>query len=342
MKLVRLAAVNLLVCIGLVVALVAGAEAWLRFTIPPSSETSIFRYTLDTKRYKLMRANASVTAWGKALRTNNLGFRDNKAELPAKRPGEFRIVVLGDSFTVSAGVEYERIYTSLLEQMLRERHPEVRVINLAVSGYNIVQYELVLDEVALALQPDMVLVAVFPANDFNNETLAGNIRRARGEPEPPAATFPRNLYVWQAWLGKVETKVVGIFKKPSGKPTRDSVAPDWQENIDALGRIADKAKAARLPVLVTALPHTWHFSAERALHDRVYRYCEERNIPALDMLQAFVATGVKESSLRLNPLDSHPNEAYNLIAARALAARLDGVLVQPAGAAQAAQVALPR
>jgi lysophospholipase L1-like esterase len=351
MKTLRLLAINAAILLVLVLLGVGIAEAYLRLTVPPSSPESIFRYTLETQRYKVMKANASVLAWGKPLQTNELGFRDNQARVPAKQPGEFRIVVLGDSFTVSAGVDYERIYTSQLERLLRERHPNVKVINLAVSGYNIVQYELVLNEVALGLQPDMVLVAVFPANDFNNETLAGNIRRARGEPEPAPPAFPRSLYVWRAWLGKVETKVVGLWNAYAAGPESASAGAgryvdpqlvDWDENIAALERIAATAKKAGLPVLVTALPHTWHFAHQRALDFRVLRFCEERDIPTVKMLDAFIEAGVRESTLRLNPLDSHPNEAYNLLVARVLAQRLDSALVRPEQARQASQVVLPR
>jgi len=223
--------------------------------------------------------------------------------------------------------------------MLRERHLNVKVMNLAVSGYNIVQYELVLKEVALALQPDLVLVAVFPANDFSNETLEANLRRARGEPEPPAPRFPRSLYVYQAWGGKIEAKLASLL---SGKAPAKGEGTGWQDNTAALARIAQTAQAHRIPVLVTALPHTWSFRAELPLHDKVYRFCDANGIPTFNMIQAFIASGVKESSLRLNALDSHPNETYNLVAAGALAARLERALVLPEHSPDASPVALPR
>ncbi|HYD58218.1 MAG TPA: SGNH/GDSL hydrolase family protein [Burkholderiales bacterium] len=339
MRLLRLAAINAAVLLLLLLVALGAAEAYLRFTVPESSSESIFQYTLETKRYKLMRPDAEIVAWGKPLRTNRLGFRDNDSDIPPKQPGEFRIVVIGDSFTVSAGVEYERIYTTLLESMLQQRYPGVKVINLAVAGYNVLQYELVLHEVALALGPDLVLVSVFPTNDFSNETLEANYRRARGEPEPPKPAFPRSLHVWQAWLGRVEAKVASLFQGEVRPAKGDS---GWADNIAALGRIAEAARERKLPLLVATLPHTWNFTSQRPMHDRVQRYCAEHAIPCFNALEAFIAARVKEAALRLNPLDSHPNEAYNLIAARALAGRLEQGLVHPARAADASQVSQAR
>ena len=330
----RLAGINLAVFVALLVAALGAAEAWLRLTVPASSEESIFEYTLETGRYKRMRPNASIIAWGKELRTNSLGFRDRHATLPAKQPDEFRIAVLGDSFTLSAGVEHERIYTSVLEDMLRSRQPGVRVVNLAVSGYNIRQYELVLQEVALGLQPDLLIVAVFPTNDFSNEGMEGNLRRARGDPAPPPPAFPRNLHIWRAWLGRVAAKL-----SPEPKPA--STDTGWEDNIAALERIIATAKSERLPIVVATLPHTRNFQSQRALHSRVLRFCEQLGVPTVGLLDLFIAAGVEESSLRLNAIDSHPNEHYNLLAARAFAARLGDLVDPPASSAQASPVLLP-
>jgi len=165
----------------LLLVMLGGVELWLRLSIPASSGDSIFEYTLESKRYKVMKRNAEIVTWGSKLQTNNLGFRDEHSVVPPKQSDEFRIIVLGDSFTVSAGVDFQDIFTSQLEKSLQQQYPHVQVINLAVGGYNILQYALVLEEVGLALQPDLVLVAVFPYNDLNNDTYAANYRQAMGE-----------------------------------------------------------------------------------------------------------------------------------------------------------------
>jgi hypothetical protein len=60
------------------------------------------------------------------------------------------------------------------------------------------------------------------------------------------------------------------------------------------------------------------------------------------MLESFISSGVAESSLRLNPLDSHPNGAYNALVARYLGAYLEARLVRSEQAISAMAAGLPR
>jgi hypothetical protein len=326
----RTVALNVAILALLAVLGLAAAEAWLRLTVPPSSNESIFEYTLETRRYKVMRPSASVVAWGKAFRTNRLGFRDELegAAVPAKRPGEFRIVVLGDSFTAAAGVDYADIYTTVMERRLRERFPGVKVINLAVGGYNIVQYALVLQEVALGLEPDLLLVALFPDNDFSMATYELNYRVASGrEPAQPQLAWYEELYVYRAWLGRVHAR---LKKLVAGEEKAADDGRGWRENAAALQAIAGIAQREGLPLSVALLPHTWHFERQRPLFARVHGVCAEAKLACLDLLEPFIARKVEEASLRLNRLDAHPNAKYNALVADELAGHLARILPAPA------------
>ncbi|HEX6267273.1 MAG TPA: SGNH/GDSL hydrolase family protein [Burkholderiales bacterium] len=314
----RTALVNLAVLAALALALLLGAELWLRLTIPPSSGESIYLYTLATPRYKLMKPNATVTAWGKELSTNELGFRD--AAVPPKQPGELRIVVLGDSFTVAAGVDRRDMWTGLVQQRLRKSFPQARVVNLAVGGYNVVQYRMVLEEVGLRLAPDLLLVGLFPDNDFSMATYEENLRVASGEPqaEPP---WHQRLYVYRAYLGRLEARVTSLFSGKA-KPAK-AHSSGWDENAAALRAIADIARREKLPLAVALLPHTWHFERQRPLFARVGALCRELQLACIDLLEPFIARRLEEASLRLNALDAHPNEKYNAAAAAELAPHLE-------------------
>lgn len=318
---------------GLAAALVviAGMEAYLRATIPASSGGSIYEYTLATQRYKVMKPDASVVAWGKELRTNELGFRDSTRSVPAKQPGEFRIVVLGSSFTVSAGVDYEDIYTSRLQQHLRQVHPGVRVMNLAVGGYNPVQYSLVLEEVGLALQPDMVLIALFPDSDFRMDIYDENRRVAEGS-APPARPTPwyEEAYTYRAYGSRIVDKVVSVVRKPAASRSDPAQARrGWDENIAALQRIARISREHGLALNVAVLPHTFNFEKQRSEFTRIERMCREQGLSCLNLLEPFIAARVPEPTLRLNALDSHPNERYNALVAELLAAHLRAALPVP-------------
>jgi lysophospholipase L1-like esterase len=318
----KLIAVNLAVAALLVLVPLVILELYLRATVPPSSSESIYTYTLATPRYKVMKANAAVTAWGKEFRTNELGFRDRP--IGPKQPGEFRIVVLGDSFTVSAGVEFADIYTARLEKLLG-----ARVINLGVGGYNIAQYAMVLQEVGLALEPDLVLVAVFPDNDFSNDTYEANFRVAAGraDPEPEPAWYEK-LYVHRAYGTRLQSKLNAIF------PPKSAPAPQktsgWEQNVAALRAIAAMTESRGIRLKVAILPHTWNFEKQRPLFAQVLKECAAIGLTCRDLLESFIARRLPEPSLRLNPLDAHPNERYNAVVAEELAASLKS-LVKPRG-----------
>ena len=317
----RLLAAQFAISIALVLLALAAVEAYLRLTIPGSSRESIYEYTLSTKRYKVMKPNATVVAWGKELRTNELGFRDATPRLAPKRPGEFRIVVLGDSFTVSAGVDFSRIYTTLLEQRLKEKHPGARVLNLAVGGYNVVQYAAVLEEVALGLEPDMVVVALYPENDFSMDTYEENFRIASGDTAAADVPWVQSLYTYRAYLGKVVNR---FGRKEAPKTDRSK---GWDENIGALRAIARTTEEHGLPLVVIALPSTWALGSQRPVFQRVEAECARLpNARCFSLLEPLIASGIDEASLRLNALDAHPNERYNAFVAEALAPFIGGLL----------------
>ncbi|MEQ1862086.1 MAG: hypothetical protein ABMA13_19385, partial [Chthoniobacteraceae bacterium] len=179
-----------LLAFGLVVGLVL-AEVALRIVVP-RSRIDLFRYSAETQRFKTMTRNCDGTVYGVPLRTNELGFRDaENGPVAPKQPGEYRVVVLGDSFTVGAGVPFEALATTLLEAKLRER--SVRVLNLGTAGYSLIEHALVLDEVAPALQPDAVIVANYVPNDYELKTWRNNREIALGNITPGRESFRDSL-----------------------------------------------------------------------------------------------------------------------------------------------------
>jgi hypothetical protein len=89
------------------------------------------------------------------------GMRDEPVE--AKRPDEFRIAVLGDSFTWGLGASYGERFTEIIEA----QNPRFNVLNFGVSGFGPIQYLLEIDRV-LAMEPDFVLVAFCLSNDVRD------------------------------------------------------------------------------------------------------------------------------------------------------------------------------
>lgn len=93
--------------------------------------------------------------------TNSEGVRDREHPVEKAR-GEYRIVCLGDSFTMGMGAAYEDIYPTVLERRLNELDPlrRVRVINGGVSGSDpVYSYHLFVQRLC-KYSPDLVTLLI--------------------------------------------------------------------------------------------------------------------------------------------------------------------------------------
>ena len=97
--------------------------------------------------------------------TNSLGLRG--AELTSKGQHEYRILVLGDSFTWGEGVMENQDYPTQVERELENRGiRQVRVINGGVPGYSTKQERIWLERIVDKVEADAVLLGFFLGNDF--------------------------------------------------------------------------------------------------------------------------------------------------------------------------------
>jgi hypothetical protein len=99
------------------------------------------------------------------LAINSRGVRDE--EFGAKAPDERRVVVLGDSLVMSVQVPLDQTFMKVAERALNARAGPVRwrVINAGVQGYGPVEEWRFFEHVVSDFDADVVLVAVFVAND---------------------------------------------------------------------------------------------------------------------------------------------------------------------------------
>ena len=98
-------------------------------------------------------------------RANSQGNRDDEVAIP-KPPGVFRILLIGDSFTVGANVQEAEAYGQVLERLLNtSAEQKVEVVNTGVGGWSPFQYAQFLKHYGAQYEPDLVLVGLFVGND---------------------------------------------------------------------------------------------------------------------------------------------------------------------------------
>ena len=115
--------------------------------------------------------------FGTHVATNALGLRDHAYE--PKRPGEFRILSLGDSYAFGYGVEVEQSYAKVVERGLNQQYPgfQFSVINAGVTGYGTLQQRLAFQRLHAKLQADLVLATFTAANDvYDNAVFEDQLR----------------------------------------------------------------------------------------------------------------------------------------------------------------------
>lgn len=119
---------------------------------------------------------------------NSLGLRS--PEIAPKRPGELRILSLGESTTMGITVRAEETYSQRVGELLGEalRPRPVTVINAGVSGYSSFQSLKYLERRGIALAPDLVLF-YHEINDYLPSTI-----RDVGQSEVEVLLSDRQLY----------------------------------------------------------------------------------------------------------------------------------------------------
>ncbi|MBM3412512.1 MAG: hypothetical protein FJY19_03925 [Bacteroidetes bacterium] len=105
------------------------------------------------------------------FQTNNQGFRNNSPISYSKKPGEIRVLVLGDSHTFGYEVNQLETYAAVAEQRLRDQGINATVINAGLSGTGTGEQLVFLEQEGYKYQPDYIVLGFFE-NDFDDNQKA--------------------------------------------------------------------------------------------------------------------------------------------------------------------------
>jgi len=204
----------------------------------------------------------------------------------SRDPGIIRVLALGDSYTLGAGVHERDTYAARLAGLLNDNRANAptrikyEVINCGIAGYGIAEAEKLYMTLGRRLDPDIVVLALVPGDDQ-----PGDYRVAGGLPPRPwpiehLFSSIARLRLWRAAKGSSPQSVDRIVE--GVEALRDSVSQDgarlavlvFDDGSTAPGRELEQAALDRMrgPDLpVTSLSNQLRVIAQpdRVVHEHL-------------------------------------------------------------------------
>lgn len=225
---------------------------------------------------------------------NSDGFRDR--EFYEKKPGEYLILVVGDSIVYGQGLLASQRFSNKLEKMLNRIRP-TRVFNLGTCGSNIYNHYLIAKRFQEKLKPDLTIITF-----YENDLLVWDSQR----------DFPRQL--------ENQGNIVRDFAN-----TPSATGQQYSQNI--LGAFDESTDNWRMLVyLLDKLPkeNTLYFfiifednEIYRQKVLNVQELLEQRGFAAVNPLN-LIQLKYEERSLEVSKRELHPNGLANKIFAERL------------------------
>jgi len=163
-------AINLIMSLASVLFILLLIEIALRLFYPQYAYYPRYQYVSNEETGYSYRPGFSGTyrtgEYTYQIRTNSLGLRDS--EIPPKPEGTVRILAMGDSFTVGAGVALEDTYLKVIERLANAQlEGSFEVVNGGTGGYGTLHELNWYRQIEESVRPDLVtlLVARHDAND---------------------------------------------------------------------------------------------------------------------------------------------------------------------------------
>jgi hypothetical protein len=280
---------------------------------------------LAPRRYE---AVAQRAPWAVEFRYNSQGFRGD--EFPPRRAGVRRVAVLGDSFTEGQGVKEADTLVRVLERRLQAERPGgFEVLN---CGRRATDFPELFDvfEQAMALSPD-VLVYAMVLNDgdrspefqarqtYVNDWILDRGRMLIGRPDHALGPFDSRLY--ELARDRVDTWRIGRetarwYRDMYEGPNQDG----WRRTQERLREMDRRLRASGGRLLVLQWPLLVGLDGRYPFADTtrtISTFLDTAGIARFDLLP--VLGGRRDQTLWVHPVDRHPNELANRLAAESVA-----------------------
>ncbi|MQA28692.1 MAG: hypothetical protein GEU82_02475 [Luteitalea sp.] len=318
--------------IGSILAALIG-EVTLRLLAPtPDTARAVLP---DSERHFGYPGHFRGFAGGVAFQTNDAGFRGRDfASIDGTR--DHVILVIGDSYAFGYGVDDADAFPAVLEANLAQQYPgkAIRVVALAMPGYNTRQQLATLKEYGPRLRPRLVLIAYnlndihqreadeAPPDEAASETAADpgwNLRprrlidSARERSHLVRFLLPQVAALARAAHLAIETAVTA--------EVHEYVAdgPAWKDNQLVLLQTIDYARTklgAEVGLMV--VPYVVQLTERHppaTAYDAVMKFSASHGVPAVNAFDYFL--GHRAGALWINLFDAHPNATGHALMAQA-------------------------
>jgi hypothetical protein len=310
---------------------------------PPHWRTPQVKHELTGYGYKPV---ANQTAWsgGAPVRTNRHGFRGPDWAVP-KRPGAFRVMVLGDSLSFGNLVAYEDTFAARLQQALGAREGGVEVVLAASGGWDTAQELAFLEQEGLAYEPDVVVLGFF-YNDYRLPSDSARpvslLAEGRVDERPQWLRWMPYRFIYAVKRSALATFLRNrLANFLSGR--RGGQGPDFYSALIAnqvpledeprigavhelLVRMNALCTARGIRLVVAHVPPInlfWHARGTRAYVAHLQRFCEERGLEFVDLQDRFWEE-TRTNALYLHPWDNHLSPRGHAAVAEELVRRVGG------------------
>jgi hypothetical protein len=261
----------------------------------PSDKHTDKRQGYRTKPHSSFTASTRYFTYSASI--NSLGWRG--AELSPKQPGEYRVMLIGDSATFGTGVNDADTISAQIERAARERGGRQRTLtayNFGHPGYNLVQELIVLRDYFDAVKPDHVVLILSVYTDNLGDAISdldaeGNFTSLK----EPADALHRDISSfygpmnWSMLFRMFQLKFLStrIYYDLSQRP---DILQKSYALIDAFAAEC-RAKGAAFTVVNVYSPDAVkgglheYWNGSRKVHALYTKHCRDDHIDVIDMLE---------------------------------------------------------
>ncbi|MBI5433708.1 MAG: SGNH/GDSL hydrolase family protein [Planctomycetes bacterium] len=260
-----------------------------------------------------------------ASERNAAGFHDVEWARE-KPPGTWRLVVLGDSFTMGQWVARDELFVKRLERELRASGKAIETLNVALGGADTRDELGLLRDVGLAYEPDAVLLVFFLNDATHLDSNPLMVKKIHAELAREPEGLARISKAWELFdrsrrqRAVTQATVADYLASFRGDAEQRAA---WEDCKRALAELAELCKQRRLPLGVAIFPMLMELDSEAGhpfveLYAEVEAHCASLGVPVLQLLPVFLRRSAP--ALWVAPDDAHPNATANALVVPALKA----------------------